>query len=93
MRIGGIPGLPQPENNKGDKAEKVERSSGDAFVKSGDARIDFKTFISIASKAPQMNGARQKHVQEIKQLVQSGQYSIDVENIAKKMIESMGELK
>lgn len=91
MRIDGLSGLPQPENNKGEKSKKVEQSSGDTFVKSDNSKIDFKTFISMASSVNEAESSRAQKTEQIKSLVQSGQYSINVQNIVDKMINTMGE--
>ncbi|BBJ28024.1 flagellar biosynthesis anti-sigma factor FlgM [Athalassotoga saccharophila] len=92
MRIDGISGIPQPENGKdpkGERSKKVERSNEDLFV--GNSKIDFKTFISMASSVSDIEKERSQKVDQIKALVQSGQYSVNVENIVKKMMNEMGE--
>lgn len=90
MRIDGISGVPQPDNGKkGEKSNKVERSNEDTFVRKG-LKIDFKTFISMASNVDET--ARAQKVDQIKTLVESGQYSVNIDNIVKKMMKDMGEL-
>jgi len=83
--------FPNQKTIKEIKPKKVERSSEDVFVQNGDFKIDFKTFISMVSGAQQTDDVRSANVQKIKELINSGQYSVDVQNIAKKMLDSMGE--
>ncbi len=91
MRIDGISGVPQPENGKdpkGERPKKAERSNEDLFV---GTKLDFKTFISMAASVSDIEKSRSQKVDQIKALVQSGQYSVNVENIVKKMMNEIGE--
>ncbi len=90
MRIDGVPGAPQPMGDKGKRPFKVEKYFGEVFIHTRGKGVDFETFISAVRDSMKMEGARQDRVKELKELVNSGKYSVNTEKLARKMIDAMG---
>ncbi len=90
MRIDGVPGAPQPMNNKGKKLFKVEKYPGEVFIHTRGKGVSFETFISAVSNSMKTNDVRQDRVKKLKGLVESGKYSVNTEKLARKMLDEMG---
>lgn len=91
MRIDGVPGVPQPMDDKGKRPFKVEKYSGEVFIHTRGKRVDFETFISAVSNSMKTGDVRREdRVRELKELVDSGKYSVNTEKLARKMIDAMG---
>ncbi len=90
MRINGVPGMPQPMDDKGKRPFKVEKYSGEVFIHTRGKGVDFETFISAVSDSMKAGDVRQDRVRELKELVNSGKYSVNTEKLARKMIDAMG---
>ena len=76
--------------NRVKKLEQSNKAEGkDVFALSKEAK-DFQTAFNALSKVPDI---RQEKVQEIKQKIQSGNYSITAQEVADKIVEGAFDQK
>ncbi len=83
-RIGGVGGL-GPIREIGEKQKKVEKSKGEIKKEelSSTSKSEVEKVMEEARKIPDV---RRELVEEIKKAIESGNYVIDAENIAKKLL-------
>ncbi len=83
-RIGGVGGL-GPIRDIGEKQKKVEKSKGEIRKEklSSTSKGEVEKVMEEARRIPDV---RRELVEEIKKAIESGNYVIDVENIAKKLL-------
>ena len=83
-KVGGAGGL-GPIREIGDKQKKVEKSKGkekvDPLVPS--KKVEVERVLEEAKKVPDI---REELVQEIKKAIESGNYVVNVEEVAKKLL-------
>ena len=83
-RVGGVGGL-GPIREIGDKQKKVEKSKGkekvDSLVPSRKAEVE-----KVLEEAKKVPDIREELVQEIKKAIESGNYVVNVEEIARKLL-------
>ena len=83
-RVGGVGGL-GPIRDIGDRQRKVEKSKGkvEGEKLSPTVKGEVERILDEASKVPDI---RQELVEEIRKAIESGNYVVDVERIAKKLL-------
>jgi negative regulator of flagellin synthesis FlgM len=83
-KIGGVGGL-GPIREIGESQKKVEKSKGKKELEklSPSTRGEVEKVLEEAKKLPDI---RQELVEDIKKAIESGNYVIDVENIARKLL-------
>ena len=83
-RVGGVGGL-GPIRDIGEKQKKVEKSNR-KVQKEGLSSSVKEEVGKVMKEAQQVPDVRRELVEEIKKAIESGNYIIDAENIAKKLL-------
>ncbi len=83
-RVGGVGG-PNPMRDVGEKQKKIEKSKREIQKEELSSTIkgEVEKILEESGKVPDV---REELVQEIRKAVESGNYIVDVENIAKKLL-------
>jgi len=81
-RVGGVGGL-GPIREIGDKQKKVEKSKERERAEISSAKAEVE---KVLEEAKRVSDVREKLVEEIRRAIESGDYVVDVEKIARKLL-------